>query len=156
MSHNLVFASKCYVLLFQGKIIFKLSLSRKGRVGGRLLSTFYCLALIVGLLESFAPFLESYKQLFHPSCSTASNGCKAQPKIFRASKRGEGLERVAYDPKWRYCRIDEQTCFLLHSTKIMYICGKFILTILMNTIFPISMQKTVRAQIGPLKKKTPI
>jgi len=25
---------KCYVLLFQGKIIFKLSLSRKGGVGG--------------------------------------------------------------------------------------------------------------------------
>ena len=62
------------------------------------LSSFF-LALIVGLIESFAPFLESYKQLFHPSCSTASNGCKAQPKIFRASKRGEGLERVAYDPK---------------------------------------------------------
>ena len=74
--------------------------------------------------------------------------------------RGERLERVAYDPKtgWKvrgYCRLNEHDCFLWHSTKIMYICGKLNFTICMYTIFPISMQKTVRAQIGPVKKKLP-
>ena len=35
----------------------------------------------------------------------------------------------------------------------MYICGKCIFIICINTIFLISMQKTVRAQIRPVKKK---
>ena len=39
------------------------------------------------------------------------------------------------------------------STKIMYICGKCNFTICTSVIFPISMQKTVRPQIGPVKKK---
>ena len=36
----------------------------------------------------------------------------------------------------------------------MYIFGKCIFIICMNTIFPISMQKTVRAQIRPVKKNS--
>ena len=72
--------------------------------------------------------------------------------------RGERLERVAYDPKtgWKvrgYFRLNKHACFLWHSPKIMYICGKLNFTICMYTIFPISMQKTVRPQIGPVKKK---
>ena len=46
---------------------------------------FFFLALIAEHLESFAPLLESWMQLPHLS-STASNGCKARPKIFRALK----------------------------------------------------------------------
>ena len=38
----------------------------------------------------------------------------------------------------------------------MYICGKCILTICMTTIIPISMQKTVRAQIRPVKKNSQV
>ena len=41
------------------------------------------------------------------------------------------------------------------STKIMYICGKCNFTICLSVIFPVSMQKTVRPEIGPVKKKTP-
>ena len=37
----------------------------------------------------------------------------------------------------------------------MYICGKCILTICMNTLFHVSMQKTVRPQSGLVKKKLP-
>ena len=51
-----------------------------------------------------------------------------------------------------YCRVDEHVCFFLFSTKIMYICGKCFFTTYMIMIFPISMQKTVRAQIGPVEK----
>ena len=75
--------------------------------------------------------------------------------------RGERFERVAYDPKtgWKvrgYFRLNKHACFLWHSPKIMYICGKLNFTICMYTIFPISMQKTVRPQIGPVKKKLPL
>ena len=35
----------------------------------------------------------------------------------------------------------------------MYICGKCFFATYMKIIFPISMQKTVRAQIGPVKKR---
>ena len=52
-------------------------------------------------------------------------------------------------------RIDGHGCFLWRSKKIMYICGKCFFTTYMRTIYPISMQKTVRAQIGPVKKKLP-
>ena len=38
----------------------------------------------------------------------------------------------------------------------MYICGKWIFTICKCTIFLISMQKRVRPQIGPVKKKLPL
>ena len=38
-------------------------------------------------LESSAPSRESYIQLPHHFCSTANNGCKAQQKLFGASKR---------------------------------------------------------------------
>ena len=41
------------------------------------------------------------------------------------------------------------------STKIMYICSKCNFTICVSVIFPISMQKTVRSQIRPVKKKLP-
>ena len=73
--------------------------------------------------------------------------------------RGERFERVVYDPKtcWKvrgYFRLNEHACFLWHSPKIMYICGKLNFTICMYTIFPISMQKTVRPQIGPVKKNS--
>ena len=37
----------------------------------------------------------------------------------------------------------------------MYICGKCSFTICISVIFPISMQKTVRPQIRPVKKKLP-
>ena len=72
--------------------------------------------------------------------------------------RDERLERIAYDPKtgWkvrRYFRLNKHARFLWHSPKIMYICGKLNFTICMYTIFPISMQKTVRPQIGLVKKK---
>ena len=82
-------------------------------------------------------------------------------KLERAKRiRGERFERFVYDPKtcWKvrgYFRLNEHACFLWHSPKIMYICGKLNFTICMYTIFPISMQKTVRPQIGPVKKKTP-
>eukprot|EP00493_Phyllostaurus_siculus_P021074 UN21399 len=38
----------------------------------------------------------------------------------------------------------------------MYICGKCSFTICISVIFPISMQKTVRPQIRPGKKKLPL
>ena len=48
-------------------------------------NTLFFLALIAEHLEYFAPLLESCMQLPH-LCSTASNGCKARPKIFRVFK----------------------------------------------------------------------
>ena len=45
----------------------------------------FFLALIAEHLESFVPLLESCMQLPH-LCFTASNGCEARPKIFRAFK----------------------------------------------------------------------
>ena len=74
--------------------------------------------------------------------------------------QGEGLEKVAYDPKSlkKLGGIVEQmkrrVLFYIQQ-KNMYICGKCILTICMNTLFHVSMQKTVRPQSGLVKKKTP-
>ena len=48
----------------------------------------------------------------------------------------------------------EKKNVVLRSTKVMYICGKCFFTAYMKMIFPISMQKTVRAQIGPVKKNS--
>ena len=52
----------------------------------KILSSFF-VVLTAEHLESSAPSRESYIQLPHPFCSTANNGCKAQQKLFGASKR---------------------------------------------------------------------
>ena len=52
-----------------------------------------------------------------------------------------------------YSRVDWDYFSLELSTKIMYICGKCNFTICIGVIFTISMQKTVRPQIRPGKKK---
>ena len=48
---------------------------------------FFFLTLISEHLDSFAPLLDFFMPLTHLLCSTASNGCKAQPEIFRTFKR---------------------------------------------------------------------
>ena len=47
----------------------------------------FFLTLVAEHLESFAPLLESCMKFPHLFCSTDSNGCKAQPKLFGAFKR---------------------------------------------------------------------
>ena len=47
----------------------------------------FFLLLTAAHLDSSVPSHESYIQRPHHSCSTANTGCKAQPKIFGASKR---------------------------------------------------------------------
>ena len=63
-----------------------------------------------------------------------------------------------YDPKsieniWGIVEKMNTVVFFDPQHKIMYICGKCFFTTCMRRIFTISMQKTVRAQIGPVKKR---
>ena len=55
-------------------------------ISSKTLSTFFA-ALTPEHVESSAPSLDSYKQIFHHFWSTDNSGCRAQPKLFVDPKR---------------------------------------------------------------------
>ena len=69
------------------------------------------------------------------------------------SRRWAEYDLKGVENFWGIVEKMKTVVFFDAPTKIMYICGKCFFTTYMRTVFTISMQKTVRAQIGPVKKR---